>query len=101
MEFWEQEQERIIKEQQELSKNHVKLTEEQIQKNIDRNWMEFVDEDGNKYYEPLIDNTFFIDASDMKIPKEKSTLGIILLIVFLALAGNVLCFVLYSLFFFN
>jgi hypothetical protein len=98
MEFWEQEQERIIKEQHDLNKNHVKLTEEQIKKNIDRNWMEFVDEDGNKYYEPLIDNTFFIDASDMKIPKERSTLGIIFLIIFLALAGNVLLFVVCSLF---
>jgi hypothetical protein len=93
MDRWEQEQERIIKEQHELTKNHVKLTEEQIQKNIDRNWMEFVDENGNKYYEPLIDNTFFIDASDMKIPKEKSRFGMILLIVLLVVVGNIFCFV--------
>jgi hypothetical protein len=91
MDRWEQEQERIIKEQHELNKNHVKLTQDQIQKNIDRNWMEFVDDDGNKYYEPLIDNSYFIDLSDMEIPKEKSSWGMVLLIVLLVFVGIVLC----------
>ena len=71
MEQWEREEENIIKREQQLRKNYVPLSEEQQKKNINSNWMEFIDEDGNKTYEPLIDNSLFIDASDMKIPKEK------------------------------
>jgi hypothetical protein len=81
MEFWEQEQERIIKEEYEIRKNHVSISEEQQKKFMDRNWMEFTDENGNKHYEPIIDNSYFIDLSDIEVPKESFPIWIVLLVV--------------------
>lgn len=67
MEQWEREEENIIKREKYIRDNYVPISEEQQKKNMSQNWMEVVDEDGNKHYEPLIDNCMFIDASNLKV----------------------------------
>jgi hypothetical protein len=81
MEFWEQEQERIIKEEYEIRKNHVPISKEQQRKFMNRNWIEFTDEDGNKHYEPISDNSYFVDLSNIEVPKEPFPVWIVLLVV--------------------
>ena len=81
MEQWEREEERIIKREHELRQNAKPLSQEQQQKNIRNNWMEVTDENGNKHYEPLFDNSFFIDASNMNVEDNSVPKFIIVLIV--------------------
>jgi Flp pilus assembly protein TadB len=71
MDQWEREQERIIKESHELQRNHISLSASQQKKNMQQNWMEVRDKDGNVRYEPLFDDVKYIDASNMYIPEEK------------------------------
>jgi Flp pilus assembly protein TadB len=89
MDQWEREQERIIKESHELQRNHISLSASQQKKNMQQNWMEVRDKDGNVRYEPLFDDVKYIDASNMYIPEEEHTpvfLVVILVAFYICLA---------------
>lgn len=58
MDHWEREQERIILRQKELEENARPLSDKQIRKNISRNWVEVIDDEGNKHYYPRTDRRF-------------------------------------------
>lgn len=81
MDRWEQEQEEIIKREHDLQRHAQSLTDEQIRKNIELNWMEVIDENGNKHYEPLFDNAFRFDSIASKPKKESFFKGRILFII--------------------
>lgn len=103
MEQWEKDQERIIKREHELRNcGYVPISEEQQRKNMERNWMEITDENGNKHYEPLIDNHLYIDLSrsgsssvpkakkPAKSKKKKSSGNKLLILVFILLYLNLI-----------
>ncbi|MGN0427588.1 MAG: hypothetical protein ACI4F0_07290 [Agathobacter sp.] len=52
MEFWEKEYEKLLKQENENRKNAKPLSDQQLKKNIDQNWIESVDENGEKHFTP-------------------------------------------------
>jgi hypothetical protein len=92
MELHEKIEEDIIKRENAIRKNHVPLSQAQ-QRNISNNWMEVIDENGNKHYEPKFDDIIYIDASNMQAPKSGlSVSAIVLFLVALVILALIVYF---------
>jgi hypothetical protein len=93
MELHEKIEEDIIKRENAIRKNHVPLSQEKQRRNISNNWMEIIDENGNKHYEPKFDDIIFIDASNMQVPKSGlPVFAIVLILVALVILALIVYF---------
>jgi hypothetical protein len=95
MELHEKIEEDIIKREKAMRENYVPLSQVQQERNISNNWMEVIDENGNKHYEPKFDDIIYIDASNMQVPKSGLPVSVFVLIL---VALVILAFIVYFFF---